>query len=194
MGFDPVTMGVVAATTVAVAGGASAISSIQAGKAEAKSARYQGEYNAKVYEQQAEMIAQQQKLQEHQANREAARFRGATIARIGKSGLLPSGSPLAVMIDNETQMELDKMIGRYNLDVERNYALSGAKYYRYQGNEQARLAKVQGYSNAFSTLLQTGSSMAMMAVPFGISSAATRAYGSSNFTFSDKPWMMFRHA
>lgn len=141
-------------------GAISAISSIQQGKAEAKSLKRQGDLNAQVYEQQAEMISQQAKLQEYQDNRQAAKIRGATVARTGKNGFEMGGSPLAIMVDNEVQMQLDKEIGQYNYGVQRSFALTQASYTRYEYNQQARLAKAKGYSNAFKTLMGTAASMA----------------------------------
>lgn len=149
-------MGMAAAAVVAL-GAVSAISSVASGNAQSKSLKQAGEYNAQVYEQQAEMINQQKKLQEYKDNRMAARIRGATTARVGKGGFLLSGSPLALMVDNETQMQLDKEVGQYNLDIQRNYALSGAEYSRYTAKQQAKLAKSSGFMNAFSSILKTAS-------------------------------------
>lgn len=158
MGLDPLTLGVMAG--VGVLGGVGAIGSINQGKAEAESLRRQGDYNAQVYEQQAEMINQQKKLQEYKDNRAAARLRGAVMAKTGKSGFEMGGSPLAVMIDNETQMELDKQIGQYNYGVQQSYLRTQAGFTRYQYGENARLAKASGYSNAFTTIMGTIGSMA----------------------------------
>ena len=148
-------------------GAMAAYSQIQQGKASAASAKRQGEYNAQVYEQQAEMIAQKQKLEAHQWNRKISQIHAATTARTAQKGFGMSGSPLAVMVDNETQLQLDKSIGNYNLEIQRRYALSEAANQRYMGGEQARLAKMTGYSNAFSTMLGTASSMSKMSASQG---------------------------
>jgi hypothetical protein len=73
-----------------------------------------------------------------------------------------SGSPLAVLVDNETQGQLDKSIGQYNLEIQRRYAMSEATNSRFVGSEQSRLAKMTGYSNAFSTMLNTAGTVASM--------------------------------
>lgn len=149
-------------TTAAILGGAiiasgaaSATSGVIAGRQQAKSISRQGEYNAQVMEQQATMVTEQKKLQDYQANRAIARARSTIISRTAGKGLGLSGSPLAILIDNESQMLLDKAVGDYNLDVQKNYATSGANYYRQTGAEQSRLAKFTGYSNAFTTALNT---------------------------------------
>jgi hypothetical protein len=149
-----------------------------AGRAESKAYQRQGEYNAQVYEQQAEMIQQQKRLRDYQVNREMARIRGATMARIGKSGFGVSGSPMAIMVENETQMQLDKAIEMWNYDVQRSFAKSGAKESRFSAAEQARLARSQGYSNAFRTMLTSFSSLGMM----GLGSVAGR------FQMGDMPF------
>ena len=160
-------------------GAISAISSIQSGKAEAKSLKRQGEYNASVYEQQAEMVAQQAKMQEYQDNRNAAKIRGAAVARTGKSGFNMGGSPLAVMVDNETQMELDKQIGQYNYGVQRANLLTTASFTRYEYNQKAKLAKFTGYSNAFKTIMGTAAaSMGGGSSGGGLSGYESRGSGS----------------
>jgi hypothetical protein len=63
-----------------------------------------------------------------------------------------SGSPLAVMLDTQAQMEIDSSINRYNYDVQQSYTLSEASAYK----RQARTAMVGGYTGAFTQLLQTG--------------------------------------
>ena len=138
---------------------------IASGISASKQAKYEGEYNASIYEQQAGMIEEQKKLEAYQYNRGIARVKGTTVARTAKSGLLMGGSPLSIMIDTETQMLLDKSVGEYNLEVQKRYVQSGARYYRYAGKEASNAALWGGYTNAFSTLLSTGFSAGMMNMP-----------------------------
>lgn len=134
----------------------SAASSVMAGNQQAKSIKAQGEYTAQVYEQQATMVKEQQKVANYQFNRNAARARGAIVAATGGKGFNLSGSPLAIMVDNETQMQFDNAIENYNFDIESGYARSAAGYSRQTAANQAAFARASGYSNAFSTLLNTG--------------------------------------
>lgn len=143
-------------------GAASATMSVMGGQTQAKSIQKQAEYNASIYDQQGQMIQEKKKIQDYQFNREAARARGSIIAGTAGKGLMLSGSPLAILIDNESQMQFDKAIGDYNLDIEANYARSGAINTREQGIQNARAARFSGYSNAFSTLLNTGATYGMM--------------------------------
>jgi hypothetical protein len=180
---------VAAVSAIVGLGALAAGGQIAAGKQQSRMIKAQGEYDAQVYEQQAEMIQQKQRIEADQANRAAARMRGSVMAKVGKSGFMYSGSPLAVMVDNETQMELDKSIGQYNLEVQRRNSLSGATWSRYAGSENARIAKNTGYTNAFSTMLMTGVSAATAGIGGSMFSGmfgGGAAYGKVGATFSDK--------
>ena len=148
--------------TAAIAGGVSAGMSVMGGNAQAKGIQKQAEYNAQIYEQQGQMILEKKKIQDYQFNRQAAKLRGSIISKTAGKGFLIGGSPAAILADNESQMQFDKAIEDYNLDVERNYALSGATNTRQQGVQQSKLARMQGYTNAFTTILNTGLNVAMM--------------------------------
>ena len=142
--------------TVIASGAVGATSSVIAGQRQGKWIERQSTFNAQVYEQQAEMIKEQKKLQDYQFNRQAAKGRGSIVARTAGGGLNLSGSPMALLIDTESQMLLDKAVEDYNLDVQSNYAKSGAAYTRQTASEQARLSRFTGYSNAFTSLMNTG--------------------------------------
>ena len=137
-------------------GAFTAVSQAEAGKKQGRALQQQGAYNAQVYEQQAQMVLNQKKITEAQYLRNRRRASGSIVAGAAGKGLKLSGSPLAVLADVETQLGFDKAIEDYNLDVSRNRALSGASYQRETGRQQAALARSQGYSNAFSTILNTG--------------------------------------
>jgi hypothetical protein len=109
-------------------------------------------YNAGLYEQQAKAIDVQKVIEAGQYNRVMRRTSGSIIARTASAGLTMSGSPMAVLVDNLTQMEMDKSIGQYNFEVQKRFALSTADEYRRRGNT----AVTQGYTNAFSSLLRGG--------------------------------------
>lgn len=146
-----------------VAGGVfSAMSSYMGGQQQAKAIQSQADYNAQIYEQQAEMIKSKQKIQDYQMDRQIARTRSSMIAKTSGKGLLPSGSPLAVMADVESQMLFDQAINKYNNKVDQTFALSQANSIRAQGSMEASLAKKSGMMNAFSSILNTGSMLGMM--------------------------------
>ena len=156
-------MSVGTTSALLIAGGAfSATTQVMGANSQAKGIQRQAEYNAQIYDQQGEMIKEKKKIQDYQFNRQAAQARGSIIAKTAGKGFNLGGSPLAILIDNETEMQFDKAIADYNLDIERNYAKSGAGYMRETGREQSRLARYSGYTNAFSTILNTGTNIGML--------------------------------
>lgn len=112
----------------------------------------EAEYNAALLRQQAGMVGEQQKLEAMRYDRAIRRAEGQTVARTAASGLELSGSPMAIMIDTITQMELDKAIGQYNLEVQKTYIHGQARQTQMAG----RRAVQAGYTGAFSSLLQGG--------------------------------------
>lgn len=152
-------MGAVAPTLIAgtaLAGGiAQGLSQAKAGKAYADSMTRQAEYNAQIYENQAAMIQSRKKIEDYQYKRAAKKLRSTVVSKTAGKGLQLTGSPLAIMIDNESQLLFDQAISEYNLDVQANYARSAAANTRYVAQENARYAKSAGNSNAFSSILNT---------------------------------------
>ena len=76
-------------------------------------------YNAGVYRQQAGMVEQQKQLKAAQDARTIQFVAGKTTAMTAAKGLQMSGSPMAVLVDTLTQMEMDKAISSYNYDIEK---------------------------------------------------------------------------
>ncbi len=147
-------MGLATAAIVALGAGAAGMQIAQ-GYSAAKEVNRQGEYNAQVYEQQAGTIGEQARIEAGQYDRAISRTVSKGIVRTAGAGLDMGGSPLAVMVDTETQMLMDKAVGQYDYEVKRRYTLSGADYYRQTAREQGKAAIFGGYSNAFSTMLNT---------------------------------------
>ncbi len=133
-----------------------ASSQVASGVSKSEEIKEQAEYNASIFEQQARMIEGQKGLESTQYDRAIRRTRSTAIARTAKSGLLLSGSPIASIIDAESQMRLDQSIGQYNLEVKKRYAISGAIETRRRGKIGSQTAIQAGYTNAFATLLKTG--------------------------------------
>lgn len=116
-------------------------------------------YNAKVKEQQAGVITEAQRIEASQYDRQMGRVAGTTRANVGRAGFTMSGSPMAVLLDTQTQMEMDKAIGQYNLETQKQFAYSEAANYR----DRARTSRDIAYKSAFSQVLMTGTDYAMKA-------------------------------
>uniref|UniRef100_A0A6M3KEB4 Internal virion protein n=1 Tax=viral metagenome TaxID=1070528 RepID=A0A6M3KEB4_9ZZZZ len=136
--------------------------SIASGKAQKKEADYNAsllEQSAGQFDVQSALIEKQKGLDLYQANRQIGQVMGTTKANIAKSGITMSGSPMAVMLDTYTQMEIDKRVNQSNLDmqkynvgIEKSRTLSQAEAYRRQGKS----AVFAGYTNAFTSALSVG--------------------------------------
>lgn len=146
-----------------LAGGtAKTVSALKQGKDEASIAKNQGEVNAMIFEQQARMVAEQKKISDYQNRRKIAKMRGAVTAAAAGKGILLSGSPAAIMVDNESNLRFDAAIEQYNLDVRKNYYLSRKNESTYMGQSGAYLAKKRAKAKAWSSILNTGTNIAFL--------------------------------
>jgi len=152
-------------TTAMVGLGVSqAATSIASGYAASTEAKY----NAKIKEQQASMIQAGADMAAYQADRAMGKVAGTTRARVAKSGLTMSGSPMAVLLDTQTQMELDKSIEQYNYQMQKNFATSQAEAYKREGKR----ALFGGYAGAFQQMMMTGLNVGMMRMNPSLQSTA----------------------
>jgi hypothetical protein len=169
IGGGSVTLG----TALGVAGTAfQAIGAIQSGNA----ARAAGDYNAALYERNAQISQQNTQAQETRQRRLAAMRAGSNRAAVGASGVSLEGSPLDILESNAAQEELDALMIRWNGQNEAsNLRASGAL-----ASAQGRNAQRSGYMSAGSALLlggakaydsfggsATGSSTYNVGMPYG---------------------------
>lgn len=155
-------MGWVGVALQLVGGAVSAYSSAKAGQEAKKEAEYNASWIDKtmpVYDAQMALVEKNKQLVSYQAGRAISQAMGTSTAMTAGKGLGMSGSPMAIMLDTQTQMEISKRINesnsdmeKYNIGVEKSRAQSQAEAYRRGGSS----ALFQGYANAFTTALQTG--------------------------------------
>jgi hypothetical protein len=116
----------------------------------------------------------QARIEAGQYDRAKRKMAGTTIANTAKSGIGFGGSPMAVLIDNLAQMEMDKQIGQYNFQVEKMYTLSQAEAYKREGKR----AFTSGLVSGFSTLMMTGASLGSPTTPkINTSGGASQSFG-----------------
>jgi hypothetical protein len=100
------------------------------------------------------------------------------------SGVKLSGSPMAVLLDQQKQINIDKAIGQFNLEQQKRYTLAEADSLRRQGKAALRA----GYTNAFTSILQGAASYAMYSgtpkTTFDTSAGAKQASGGYTFNRS----------
>ena len=127
------------------AAGVSAVMSIQQGQA----AKREADLNAVMMEGKAGLIDVQKDIEKGQYTRMAAQAMGTGMANIAASGIEAKGSPMAVMLETQKQIELDKAIGQFNLEQQKRYTIAEANQIRRQG----KAAQTAGYTNALVSTL-----------------------------------------
>lgn len=157
MGMDPISWAVIGAAAV------SAGSAISQGDAAKEAARK----NALLLEEKSLMIDIQKDLEAKQYDRLASRTLSSSLAAIGAAGLGPGGSAMAVMLDVQKQIQLDKAVGQIGYEQEKRYTDAEAR----AGIERGKVKQRAGYMDAFSTMLTAGYKVGQ----YNISQGATRA-------------------
>jgi len=179
-----------AMTSVMVGLGAvSAVQQVMGGFAAGEEADYnaaqtlsESRYNASILEQQAGMIEDQKNLKLAQDKRVIRFTMGKTVSMTAGKGIELSGSPMAIMIDTQTQMEMDMAIGQYNLEVQKYGVLSQreatlrrgetiASQYRRAGDTARTAGVVGGLTTLFKTAAYASESS------FDVGSMAKRGGG-----------------
>ena len=110
-------------------------------------------------------------LDRSRSARQRGRVEGTILARTAKAGFTLYGSPLAVLVDDLTQLRLDEAIGEFNIEMAK-FNVRSEQYQLRSGavasgsaaaraRSSGKTAVAGGYTNAFSTLLKTGAYMGM---------------------------------
>ena len=133
--------------------GVQAVSQIGQGYAQ----KAEANYNATLLEGKANLIEEQKQIESGQYERLKGRTMSTSIANIAKAGIMPTGSAAAVMLDAQTQMNIDQAIGQFNLEQQKQYTVAEANQVRRSG----KASVYSGYSNAFSTMLSGASNYAL---------------------------------
>lgn len=107
------------------------------------------EYNAAVNRQKADLVRQAGDLRIEQMRREKSRFKSTQVAAYGAAGVRLSGSPLQVIADTATEMEMDILVEDYNTRVGVVNARNEADLDVMRG----QIAAKSGYWSAGTTLL-----------------------------------------
>jgi hypothetical protein len=139
-------MGAMGTVMVAMAG-MQVATSIAGGIAQKR----ESDFNASILHQQAGMIEEQKKLQAMQDDRTIRAMMGRTVAATAGKGIEMSGSPIAIMIDTRTQLEFDKAIGQYNLEMQKFGIMASAEAEQRRG----RIAMMHGVTSGVMSGAQT---------------------------------------
>ena len=117
----------------------------------------EADYNATLLEGKAGQIDIAKGIANAQDMRAAGLANATSFANMAGMGVMPKGSPMAVINDMNRQMAIDRTITQYNLEQEKTYTMNEAESVKRQG----KYARQAGYTNAFSTLLSGASTYAM---------------------------------
>jgi len=133
----------------------------------------ESEYNATLVEGKANLIDVQKDIEYGQYQRLKGQQMSTSMANIAKAGIMPQGSAMAVILNAQTQINIDQAIGQFNLEQQKRYTLAEAEALKRKGKQQA----YSGYSSAFSTMLSGASDYAMYnkKTSFDLSAGAKRA-------------------
>lgn len=167
MGFDPITLGIIATTAAIGSAGISAAGSVAQGKAQSNAARYQAQVaknNATIMEQNATYATQAGQAAALNESQKGAVRLASTKARQAANGIdINTGSAVAVRAGEAETGRLDTLTTAHN-------ALITAYGYRTQATNDtaqagldeatARNAKLAGYLDAGAGLLGNASSLA----------------------------------
>ena len=127
-------------------------------QAAAKAARQTAEYNAKLAEQEAELVALQKVDEERSLRQNSQRLVATQRVATAASGVEMSGSPLQAMADAYFNTEMDALRIQYSADVAKTAAEAQATLTRAEGRARASAFKMQSYQS----LLQGGSQSAQL--------------------------------
>ncbi len=144
----------------------------EAGKAaerQAESEAAWSEYNAKVQERAATEEQTAAAFEERKQRKAGERLKARQRAVLGKAGVLPEGSPLDVLEETATELEIDALLIRRGGQVGAQQLRSGAQLSRMTGRSaimRGRAAKRAGRLGAFATGVSGGSQLAFRAAEF----------------------------
>lgn len=158
MGAFTATALTVAAVTAAVAGiGLQAYGQWKQGQAMGEAEAY----NAAVARRQAENLRRSGELEAYRRRRSGERLTSRQTALYAKAGVLLRGSPLEVIEDAMSEIELDAEIAKYNISIGAGALESEAR----QKERLGRYYRQAGYVGAGATILTEGSRLASIYGP-----------------------------
>lgn len=146
------------ATMAAIAAGGAGLVGFKGNQQAAKAAKQTADYNAKLAENEAIILArrkvEEEKNMRQQSDRLIATQRVATAA----SGIQMSGSALQALADSYFNTEMDALKIQYAADIEQTQKEAEATLARAEGRARATALKTQSYQS----LLQGGSQAAQL--------------------------------
>jgi hypothetical protein len=145
-------------TMAALAAGGSGILGFKGNQASAKAAKQTAEYNAKLAENEAILLARQKVDEESNMRQQSDRLIATQRVATAASGVQMSGSALQALADSYFNTEMDALKIQYAADIEQTQKQAEATLARLEGRARSSALKTQSYQS----LLQGGSQAAQL--------------------------------
>lgn len=156
-------------------------------RAKAAQMRAMADYNARVKEMEAKSVLQTMGAETTRAYKSKRRQMAAQRAAYSKTGVVSSGTPMEVMLDQAIEMEMDVQNQRRNRLLQEQNLSQQAKTTRYTGEMQAQTAIAEGRAQARASLLG-GITSALGGVSAGMSGIQT---AQANETYTQGSWWKY---
>ncbi len=114
--------------------------------------------NAKVKEQEAQIIDDKLALDLSTFDKEFRKLEGSTIVQTAKSGVTQGGTAMRIRLANLEQAELEKEKIKYNAEIGKSRAFEEANFARIKGDVARQEAKIA----QLGTISKTGTSLLTM--------------------------------
>jgi len=119
----------------------------------AQAIRQMADYNAKVKEMEARSVRKTMGAETTRAYKSKRQQMATQRAAYSKTGAVSSGTPMAVMLEQATEMEMDIQNQRRNRLLQEQNLRQQAKTVRYEGEMQAQNAIAEGKAAGRASLL-----------------------------------------
>jgi len=113
------------------------------------------EYNAKVAENEAVLVARQKVAEEAILRKNSKRLAATQRVATAASGIEMSGSPLQALADTYFNTELDALRIQYSADIAKTAAEVNAELTRAEGRARASALRTQSYTSLLGSAYQT---------------------------------------
>ena len=121
----------------------------------ARAAEAVSEYNAKVTENEAVLVARQKVAEEAILRKNSKRLAATQRVATAASGIEMSGSPLQALADTYFNTELDALRIQYSADIAKTAAEVNAELTRAEGRARASALRTQSYTSLLGSAYQT---------------------------------------
>jgi len=121
----------------------------------ARAAEAVSEYNAKVAENEAVLVARQKVAEEAILRKNSKRLAATQRVATAASGIQMSGSPLQALADTYFNTELDALRIQYSADIAKTAAEVNAELTRAEGRARASALRTQSYTSLLGSAYQT---------------------------------------